>query len=110
MDQEGNEDNPDAIRFVWNSTPSSKVQQARSIIHPALHYAPLAANDLPRLEYVPLTCTCEAILNKFCPIDYNKKTVECCMCNATNPLPPQYAKVISPDKLPYELMPHISSF
>ena len=68
-------ENPDSVRFVWNTTPSSKVQQARSIIHPALHYSPLAASGVTRLEYAPLTCSCEAILNKFCSIDYNKKAV-----------------------------------
>lgn len=98
------------MRFIWNRTPSSKVQQARSIIHPAFHYTPLAVANVTRLEYAPLTCACEAVLNKFCPIDYTKKAVECCFCNAINPLPPQYAKTIAPGKLPYELAPHISTF
>ena len=109
MDTEIDE-NPDSVRFIWNSTPSSKVQQARTIIHPAFHYTPLANTAVTRLEYAPLTCTCEAVFNKFSPIDFVRKTVECCFCNVVVPLPPNYAKVITPEKLPYELNPQISTF
>ena len=104
------EDNPDSVRFIWNTTPSSKVQQARSVIHPAFHYTPLAATNVPRLEYAPLTCSCEAVFNKFSRIDFHRKTVECSFCNVSMPLPPNYAKAITPDKLPYELNPQISTF
>ena len=51
-------DAPEAIRFIWNITPSSKVQQARSIIHPAFHYTPMAFNSVPKLDYNPLLCSC----------------------------------------------------
>lgn len=52
------EDNPDSIRFIWNATPSSKQQQARSVIHPAFHYTPLANQAINKLEYTPLFCSC----------------------------------------------------
>lgn len=95
------EDNPDSIRFIWNVTPSSKVQQARSIIHPAFHYTPLGSQGINKLEYTPLFCSCEAVLNKFCSIDFNLKTVRCCFCQSSTPLPQAYVQSISPKKLPY---------
>lgn len=95
------EDNPDSIRFIWNVTPSSKVQQARSIIHPAFHYTPLGSQAINKLEYTPLFCSCEAVLNKFCTIDFNLKTVRCCFCQSSTPLPQAYVQSISPKKLPY---------
>jgi len=95
----------DTIRFVWNTTPSSKVQQARCSIHPAFHYTPLGGESIISMEYTPLICTCEAVLNKFCSIDYNLKSVRCCFCHAVIPLPANYAKAISPQKLPFELSP-----
>jgi hypothetical protein len=107
------EENLDSIHFIWDITPNSKVQQARSAIHPAFHYTPYSplprANDRS-LEYTPLTCNCEAVFNKFCPVDFNLKSIRCCFCQAVSPLPPEYAKVISPQKLPYELMPANSTF
>ncbi len=104
------EENPDPIRFIWNVTPSSKLQQARSVIHPAFHYTPLANPNVARLEYNPLACSCEAVFNKYCPIDYNMKSIRCCFCQNIMPLPANYAKSISPKKLPYELMPENSTF
>lgn len=104
------EDNPDSIRFIWNATPSSKLQQARSVIHPAFHYTPLANQAKSKLEYTPLFCSCEAVLNKFCTIDYNLKTVRCCFCQTVTPLPQAYVQFISPKKLPYEFMPENSTF
>lgn len=98
------------IRFTWNATPNSKVQQARSMIHPAFHYTPLASQNVPKLDYNPLVCSCEAIFNQYCPIDYHMKTITCCFCGVRTSLPPNYAKIISPEKLPYELMPEISTY
>lgn len=43
------EENPDSIRFIWNVTPNTKVQQARSVIHPAFHYTPLGNQNISRL-------------------------------------------------------------
>jgi hypothetical protein len=48
MENEG-EDNIDSIQFIWNVTPSSKVQQARSVIHPAFHYTPLGNQNIAKL-------------------------------------------------------------
>lgn len=92
------------IKFVWNATPNSKVQQARSIIHPAFHYTPFSEQNITTVDYPPLLCSCEALLNKFCTIDFSRKTVKCCFCNATVNLPPNYAKNIEPDRLPYEFI------
>ncbi len=56
------------------------------------------------MSYVPLHCQCEATMNPFCPINLNQKTVRCCICGSTVPLPPNYAQQIQPNKLPYEFM------
>lgn len=106
---ESGEDVEDTIRFIWNTTASSKVEQARCSIHPAFHYTPLGGENTVSIEYQPLMCTCEAVLNRYCPIDFNLKTVRCCFCQSVIPLPSNYAKAISPKKLPFELSPEYCS-
>lgn len=100
----------DSVRFIYNVTPRTKVQLAKSYIHPAFHYNPLEFPSISQLDYAPLTCACESIFNKFCPIDYNAKTIKCCICGNLTPLPANYAKHISPGKLPYEFMAANSTF
>jgi len=43
-------------------------------------------------------------MNPFCPIDFNQKTVRCCICGNVTSLPANYAQLIQPHKLPYEFM------
>lgn len=107
---EYNADSIDSTRFIYNVTPKSKIQLAKSAIHPAFHYTPLEFPNITQLEYNPLTCACEAVFNKFCPIDYNNKTIKCCICGTITGLPGNYAKQIQPGKLPYEFMPANSTF
>lgn len=94
----------DPVRFVYNSTPNSKILQAKSAIPAAFHYTPQEKMDVIRLDYIPITCQCEAILNYYCPINFQAKTVRCCICGNMMALPPNYAQHIQPHKLPFEFM------
>jgi protein transport protein SEC23 len=94
----------DPIRFVYNTTPKTKILQGKSAIPSAFHYSPQEKIDVPLLEYCPLTCSCEAVYNPFCDLNFNQKTAKCCFCGNINQLPPNYAQHISPNKLPYEFM------
>jgi protein transport protein SEC23 len=60
--------------------------------------------EAAQLEYIPITCQCEAVFNHYCPINFNTKTVRCCICGNTTTLPANYAQHIQPQKLPYEFM------
>jgi hypothetical protein len=93
------------MRFIYNTTPRTKIQLAKSYIHPAFHYTPLEYPNIAQIEYNPLTCGCEAVFSKFCPVDYNAKTIKCCICGIVTTMPPNYAKHIKPGQLPHELMP-----
>lgn len=73
----------------------------RIAVPPAVHYSPLANLEIATLEYTPVTCKCEAMLNKFNPINFNLKTFTCVFCQTVQQLPPGYANQISPDRLPY---------
>ena len=89
------------VRFIYNCTPSSKVLQGKSAIPAALHYTPREKMNTNRLEYIPITCQCEAVFNYYCPINFNTKTIKCCICGNNSPLPANYAQHINPNKLPY---------
>lgn len=75
----------------------------KSSIHPAVHYTPLEEDEVYSLTYNPLSCTCGAIMNGYCPIDYASKTIRCCLCNTSERMPANYAQNIKPDNLPFEL-------
>lgn len=94
----------DPIRFIYNSTPNTKILQAKSSIPAAFHYSPCAKKDIACLEYIPITCQCEAVHNPFSQINFNQKSVRCCICGTTSQLPGNYAQSINPNKLPYEFM------
>lgn len=47
---------PNPVRFVYNSTPNTKILQGKSAIPPAFHYTPLESTLTP-LNYVPLHCS-----------------------------------------------------
>ena len=94
----------DPIRFIYNVTPSTKILQGKSSIPAAFHYTPLSKLKSTFLEYSPLTCSCEAVFNPYCPIDFNQKSIRCCICGNVTQLPPNYAQHIHPHKLPYEFI------
>lgn len=103
-------DEVDPLRFIYNVTPSSKVLQGKSAIPAAFHYTPQEKLACAQLKYAPLTCSCEAVFNSYCEINYNQKSVRCCFCGMSVQLPANYAQNISPQKLPYEFMAENSTF
>lgn len=98
------------VRFIYNVTPSSKILQGKSAIPAAFHYTPQEKLTCNLLEYAPLTCSCEAVFNAHCEINFTQKTVRCCFCGINSQLPANYAQHISPHKLPYEFMAQNSTF
>jgi protein transport protein SEC23 len=66
--------------------------------------------DTAFLEYAPLTCSCEAVFNPYCDINFNQKTARCCICDSVSLLPTNYAQHIQPNKLPYEFMAKNTTF
>ena len=58
------------------------------------------------VEYPPVVCkTCQSVLNPHCNIDFKFKTWACSICSVVNNFPAHYANNISPQSLPFELMP-----
>lgn len=100
----------DPIRFIYNTTPSTKILQGKSSIPAAFHYTPQEKMPVQVLEYAPLTCSCEAVLNPYCEINFAQKAAKCCICGAYTQFPANYAKEIQPNKLPYEFLPKNSTF
>lgn len=84
--------------------------QGKSAIPAALHYTPQQKSNYAFLEYAPLTCACEAVFNCYSPIDFNQKTVRCCICGLSSQLPANYAQSIAPGKLPHEFMASNTTF
>ena len=54
-------------------------------------------------------CTCRALLNPYCQVDFRSKLWVCPFCAARNYFPPHYAENISKQNLPAELIPQFSS-
>lgn len=75
-----------------------------------MHYTPFAANEVPFIEYPPLKCSCEAYLNVYSLIDFNRKSFNCPFCGVSQQLPNNYASQISPTRLPKELSEGYSTF
>ncbi len=95
-------ENSEPVRFIYNSTPNTKILQGKSAILPAFHYTPFENNNLIPINYIPIHCNkCEAVMNHYCEINFNQKTVRCCICSTVSNLPANYAQVIQPNKLPY---------
>ncbi|KAJ6850119.1 putative protein transport protein sec23-1 [Iris pallida] len=96
----------EALRWSWNSWPSSKSEAAELVVPPAVLHTPLLPlPDLPLLPYDPLLCSsCTAALNPFARVDYARCRWTCPLCRSPNPFPRSYAGIGS-DNLPAELFP-----
>eukprot|EP00249_Psilotum_nudum_P009082 c21696_g1_i2 orf=1-2076(-) len=103
-------ENQDAIRFTWNSWPSSKIETSKCIVPLAAVYTPLRSiPDKPPLPYPPLRCkSCRALLNPFVVVDFHGKIWVCSFCFQRNHFPPHYHSV-SENNLPPELFPMYST-
>lgn len=104
------EEGRDAVRLSWNVVPNSKLEAVRIAVPLAVHYTPLANIELASLEYTPHTCKCEAVLNKFTPVNFMTKNFLCQFCGTQQQLPASYSNQITPEMLPYEMTKECSTF
>jgi protein transport protein SEC23 len=97
----------DGIRFSWNYWPNTKIGATRVVLPVGALYTPLKEIEgSAPVEYPPVNCkSCQSTLNPHCTIDYKFKTWICCICSSSNNFPTHYANAISPQSLPFELMP-----
>lgn len=91
------------IQLPWTAYPNTKLNSIIAAIPPGFIYTPLKPfQNLPQVDYPPVLChNCSSILNKFCQIDFTRKTFICSICRNENPLPLSYHQ-ITPDLLPLE--------
>lgn len=69
-----------------------------------VHYTPYKdLENLALVEYEPLRCKCQAILNPYCQVDFRSKFWTCPFCSSRNPFPQHYAEHISEKNLPAEV-------
>ena len=78
----------DAVRFSWNKFVSTKQMLTRAVVPMGCLYTPKKdLENIAYVEYDPLKCSCEAIINPFCNIDYQNKYWLCPFCNKRNKFP-----------------------
>lgn len=98
-------ENTDAIRFSWNNLPPSKMSQMKLVIPSCVLYSPNKdLESLALVEYEPLKCKCNAVVNPFCTVDFRLKSWACVFCGSRNNFPTHYAQHISEENLPAELI------
>jgi protein transport protein SEC23 len=102
-----------AVRWSWNTWPSSRLDATRCVVPFGCLYTPLkelAPSRLPPpLPYDPVPCrTCTAVLNPYCRVDHRARIWICPFCLQRNALPPNYAD-ISETNLPAELIPDFTT-
>ena len=93
------------LRLSWNAFPTSRIEATRLVVPISAIYTPCKVRPGYRaFPYEPITCkTCKAILNPFCPMDFQLKVWNCAFCTSRNNLPPHYGN-INPNQLPAELL------
>jgi len=101
----------DGVRFSWNIWPSSRIDAARMVTPLGAMYTPLKkGTHVPRMFYSPLQCKrCHAIINPYSKLisDVSKMWV-CPFCFNHNQFPQAYSG-ITPEKLPAELLPQVTT-
>lgn len=97
-------------RLSFHCWPSSRLEATRSVAPFGALYSPL--KKLPAqcapptaLPYDPIRCSCHAVLNPYCQVDFRSKLWVCNFCQKRNHFPPHYADAISETNLPAELIP-----
>lgn len=101
-------------RLSFHCWPSSRIEATRSIAPFGALYTPL--KKLPQqcappqaLPYDPIRCTCHAVLNPYCQVDFRSKLWVCPFCLQRNHFPPHYAENITETNLPAELIPQYTT-
>jgi protein transport protein SEC23 len=98
-------------RLSFHCWPASRLEANRSVAPFGALYTPLkklAPQCTPpiALAYEPIRCTCHAVLNPYCQVDFMSKLWTCPFCLQRNHFPPHYAENITEQNLPAELIPH----
>jgi protein transport protein SEC23 len=101
-------------RLSFHCWPSSRLEATRSVAPFGALYTPL--KKLPpqcapqtTLPYDPIRCSCHAVLNPYCQVDFRSKLWVCPFCLQRNHFPPHYADNISETNLPAELIPQYAT-
>jgi protein transport protein SEC23 len=97
-------------RMSWNIWPSTKVDAVKIIVPVGALYTPMKTTEnLQLVEYDPIYCSCGAVLNPHCMIDFHQKQWTCPFCLQRNRFPPHYAEHITETNMPAELLPMCST-
>ena len=102
-------------RFSFHVWPSSRLEATRCIAPFGVLYTPLknvsqSGSAPPQaLPYEPIRCSCHAVLNPYCQVDYRSKLWVCPFCLQRNHFPPHYADNITESNLPAELIPQYTT-
>jgi len=95
-------------RLSFHCWPSSRLEATRSVVPFGCLYTPLKKCSLSpdqALPYDPVRCSCHAVLNPYCQVDFRSKLWVCPFCLQRNHFPPHYADNITEQNLPAELIP-----
>jgi protein transport protein SEC23 len=102
------------VRLSFHCWPSSRLEATRCVAPFGALYTPL--KKLPpscapptALPYDPIRCSCHAVLNPYCQVDFRSKLWVCPFCLQRNHFPPHYAEAISETNLPAELIPQYAT-
>ena len=92
------------VRCPWNIWPQSRMDLMRSGIPLSILYTPTKQIEkLLKVQYPAVRCAkCSAVLNPFCPVDFNQKTYTCAFCGMSQSLPSSYREITEQRK-PAEL-------
>ena len=93
----------DGVRMSLNYIPATKDIAEQIIVPISLIYTPFKQVEDPvLLDYKPVKCKCNAILNPYCTIDMRSKTWTCPICSYKNQFSRAYADNIINGSMPPE--------
>lgn len=78
----------EGLRFSWNAWPTIRLEASRCAVPFGAICQPIQKiPDLPRLKHGPLRCSaCGAVLNPFCPVQFESLVWVCCICQSVSRL------------------------
>lgn len=85
-------------RLSFHCWPSSRLEATRSVAPFGALYSPikkLPVDYCVTVPYDPIRCSCHAVLNPYCQVDFRSKLWVCPFCLQRNHFPPHYADNIS---------------
>ena len=98
-------ENMSGVRSTYLALPNSQALLDQLEAPLALQYTPKKdIEELQCLDYNPVKCSCGAIVNPYCTINYNSKSWFCCVCQKNNKFPGFYAQNLDSNALFPELL------